>query len=148
MSIICVLSFHPLLLTRASQPDLLTRSFVTLRSSLTSADVFRRITSQRSRPCVPARSLPAVRRISYMLFSEDGEPLTVDLRRPPTEASLASRHALFEVRLLNPRSSGGDRLRWGVFSLTPLCSLMPDRRQCFCRFGAAPPPRSGHCVLA
>ncbi|CCU85112.1 hypothetical protein PHOSAC3_150112 [Mesotoga infera] len=42
-----------------------------------------------------------------MVSSEDGEPLTVDLRRLPAEGSLASRHVLLKLRLLNPRLSGG-----------------------------------------
>ncbi|RLL86726.1 hypothetical protein Y697_08365 [Mesotoga sp. BH458_6_3_2_1] len=34
-------------------------------------------------------------------------------------------------------------MRWGVFSLKPLCSIVRDRWQCFCRFAAALFPRSG-----
>ncbi len=42
------------------------------------------LTSRLSRPCVPVQSSPAFR------DSEDGGLLTVDLRRPPGEGSLAS----------------------------------------------------------
>ena len=42
-----------------------------------------------------------------------GEPLTVDLRRLFAVGSLASWYVLFEVRLLNPRLSGGGPLAVG-----------------------------------
>ena len=96
-------------------------SFFLAQASITSPDDFPGITS------CEAASLPP------MFF---GASL-------PDEVGLASRHVLFEVRLLNPRLSGGDRLRWGVFSLKPLCLIVRDRWQCFCRFAAALFPRSG-----
>jgi len=66
-----------------------------------------------------------------LVSSEDGEPLTVDLRGFLPEASLLV--CSFRVRLLNPRSSGGDRLRWGVCSSlkTPFHKVLrPERRGC------------------